>query len=131
MHSEVSFLLMSFCAVPRRSLAEFWNDRWNRPTHWLLYSLFFAPLARRGFPKVGLVLSFSYSALLHWYPTFLAGVGSQMALGMGMFFLLHALLLSVERLLRLPSPWNYWYTWGCAFATMPLIIEPAAAMMGY
>ena len=51
-----------------RSVAELWGVRWNKVVgRWLRVS-FYAPFARRGAPRAGLVAAFAMSALLQRVP---------------------------------------------------------------
>ena len=97
----------------------------------MLHKFFYAPLRRRGMPVLGMIASFTYSAVLHAYPTFVAGVGHHLAVGIGCFFFVHAVLLALEKTLNLRSPWNVVFTWFCCITTLPLIIEPFARMAGW
>jgi hypothetical protein len=47
------------------SLTEFWGRRWNRMVQINLAAGFFAPLARRGLPTLGLFAAFAASGLFH------------------------------------------------------------------
>lgn len=82
-----------------RSVAEFWNRRWNRIVGAVLERTFYRPLARRRHPRFGIVATFVASAALHTY--FIAvPLGARWAAVIGAFFLLQIPLVFVERWLR-------------------------------
>src|SRR4029077_9584942 len=84
--------------VRSRSLAEFWGLRWNRVVGLWLQRNIFDPVARRGAPRLGILLAFVVSALLHVYLVAPAA-GLIPALWMGAFFLAHGALAAFERVL--------------------------------
>jgi hypothetical protein len=109
-----------------RSIAEFWGRRWNRIVGAWLGAVAFAPLSARGYPRLGVVLAFVLSALLHIYFTW-AAVGLGLAFMMASFFLLQPLLLLLERWLHVRSwrrPWQRTWTLGALIALSPLFVEP-------
>jgi hypothetical protein len=109
-----------------RSIAEFWGRRWNRIVGAWLGAVAFSPLSARGHPRLGVVLAFALSALLHIYFTW-AAVGLGLALMMASFFLVQPPLLVFERLLRVRNwrrPWQRTWTLGTLIALSPLFVEP-------
>lgn len=79
-----------------RSLSELWGARWNMIIHEPLARLLFRPLARRRRPWLGVVASFSASALLHFW-LMAAAVGLRAGVSMGAFFLVQGALMALER----------------------------------
>jgi len=109
-----------------RSIAEFWGRRWNRIVGSWLGAVAFAPLSARGRPRLGVVLAFVLSALLHLYFTW-AALGIGLAFMMASFFLLQPPLLLLERWLRVRNwrrPWQRAWTLGALIALSPLFVEP-------
>jgi hypothetical protein len=110
-----------------RSVAEFWGVRWNKVIGGWLRVSFHAPLARRGWPRVGLVAAFAASALLHAY-LMLPGAPWPWAVVISGFFLAQALVMTVERALRVRRwaavPARAW-TVGTLLLLSPLMSEPA------
>jgi hypothetical protein len=109
-----------------RSIAEFWGRRWNRIVGAWLGAVAFTPLSARGHPRLGIVLAFVLSALLHVYFTW-AAVGLGLACTMASFFLVQPVLLLLERWLRVrnwPRLWQRAWTLGTLIALSPLFVEP-------
>lgn len=112
-------------------LSEFWGGRWNTQTHDMLYRNFYSPLKRRGYPQLGMMMAFAFSAALHAYPTMVAGLSTQLCFGAATFFILHALFMVVERVVSPPRVLaTRVVTFAIAIATMPLVLEPFAALTG-
>jgi hypothetical protein len=112
--------------IASRSLGEFWGQRWNLPVSLWLRRVCFMPLARRGHAALGLLAAFAMSALLHFYLTLVA-VGWSLALLVGALFVLHGLLIWLERVLGVrrwrPAAGRAWFI-VTMLATAPLIVEP-------
>lgn len=112
--------------IRSRTLMEFWGRRWNRAVHRFLKQAAFAPMARRGYTKLGLVLAFVLSAFMH-FAFMLPAVGLFWAGMMGVFFLLQLPFLWAERTLgvsRWPVPLARAWTLGLLLASSPLFVEP-------
>jgi hypothetical protein len=108
-----------------RTLAEFWGQRWNRVVGGWLRAHCYAPLARLGLPRAGVVGAFAGSALIHVYPTFIA-VGALPAAAIGGFFLAHGALMMAEARLRVrgwPPGGRAAYVYGTFAVTAPLFTE--------
>jgi hypothetical protein len=118
--------------IAARSVKEFWGTRWNRTVSTWLDETFFRPFARRGRPRLGLVLAFVVSAAAHAYMT-LAAVGPAMAGLMLGYFLLQGVIIVLEFLLGMAR-------WGATAAhawtilwmvgSSPLFTEPFLRMIG-
>jgi membrane bound O-acyltransferase family protein len=109
-----------------RSLAEFWGRRWNRIVGMWLRSVAFTPLMARGYPRLGIALSFLLSAALHFYFTWPA-VGAPLALMMSSFFVLQLPFIGLERVLMLrrwPRALQHLWTLGVLGVLSPLFVEP-------
>jgi alginate O-acetyltransferase complex protein AlgI len=83
--------------APHRStsLGEFWGRRWNRAFSDMTALLVYRPLGRCGGALIGLGGAFVFSGLLHEVAISLpvrAGFGGPTA-----YFVLHALLVAIER----------------------------------
>jgi hypothetical protein len=121
-------------AAPNRSqsLSEFWGRRWNLVIGGWLRAHCYAPLARLGFPRAGVLAAFMTSAFIHVYPTFVAiGVGPAAAIAG--FFLVHGALMIVEARLRMRR-WRLGgrlvYVYGAFAVTAPLFTEAFMRSMG-
>ncbi|WNG33549.1 hypothetical protein F0U61_07890 [Archangium violaceum] len=109
-----------------RTIAEFWGRRWNRAVHRFLKLNVFAPVARRGYTELGLVLTFVVSALFH-FTFMLPAVGPGLAAMMGAFFLLQLPFLWAERALGVAQwkePLARAWTLTLLFVSSPLFVEP-------
>lgn len=114
-----------------RSIGEFWGRRWNRVVGAWLFATFYRPIARRGRPRLALVLTFTSSALLHFYFTWVA-VGLEWGLVMACFFLLQIPLLLAERRWRQerwPSPLRRAWTLAWLALASPLFVAPTLAIL--
>jgi hypothetical protein len=114
-----------------RSLREFWGDRWNRVVGRWLREAIFLPLARRRRTAEGSTLAFVASALLHGYAT-TAAIGPAKAVPMIAFFLLHGVLVLIERALRVerwPDAWARLWFFAAMLLTLPLFLEPVLAIV--
>ncbi len=108
-----------------RSVGEFWL-RWNTTVGDLLRTRLYGPLARRGWPRAGVVLAFTVSALFHAYVG-LAALGASAATWMLLYFALQALLIAIERTLELatwPRPLAHTWVILAMLAPSPLFVEP-------
>jgi hypothetical protein len=115
-----------------RTIAEFWGVRWSTVVHRWLRSNAYEPLARRRFPRAGVVLAFTASALLHAYMVWPAA-GIVPALWMLAFFLAHGFFLIVEARLgvrRWPPIGGRAFTLGVFLVTVPLFMEPILRTLG-
>ncbi|MFO0684678.1 MAG: MBOAT family protein [Sandaracinus sp.] len=115
-----------------RTLGEFWGRRWNRAVGGWLRKHCFTPLARRGRPRAGLALAFVASALLHFWPVFVA-LGLGPALLMAGFFGAQAILVVVEARLgiaRWPRPIGRALTVLALLGTSPLFTLPVLGLFG-
>jgi hypothetical protein len=118
--------------IRSRSLAEFWGLRWNRVVGLWLQRNLFDPAARRGSPRLGILLAFAVSALLHFYLV-VPAVGLVPALWMGLFFLAHGALAAVERALGVkewPAALGHAWALACFLVTLPLFCEPMLRILG-
>jgi hypothetical protein len=140
MHTLVSLLLLigwehapvQRAPIRSRSLAEFWGFRWNRVVSLWLQKNLFEPLARRGSPRLGILLAFAVSALLHFYMV-LPAAGLIPALWMAAFFLAHGALSALERPLGVkewPPAAGRAFVIACFLVTLPLFAEPAMRALG-
>eukprot|EP00051_Salpingoeca_urceolata_P025432 m.457648 g.457648 ORF g.457648 m.457648 type:complete len:494 (+) comp20334_c0_seq1:6840-8321(+) len=106
-----------------RTLSEFWGSRWNQAVGGQLRDVCFLPIARRGHPALGTLSAFAGSALLHATPFVVTGAPWTLAASMSLFFLLHGMLVLIE---RRSSQWLFGKTWtlGALFASGPLFVFP-------
>lgn len=115
-----------------RSIGEFWGRRWNREVGAWLSRWCFRPLARRRAGRVGVMLAFVWSALLHAIPAW-AAAGIFEAGLMFAFFLVQGVLVLIERPLRVAS-WPAWaaHTWviGTFIVSAPMFVEPGLRIFG-
>lgn len=116
-----------------RSIAEFWGRRWNRAVGGWLRKHCFAPLARRGRARAGLVASFVASAALHVWPVWVA-IGAAPAAAMGTFFVLQAGLVWLESRLgvgRWSRPAGHAWAVLWLVGTSPLFVGPVLLIAGF
>jgi hypothetical protein len=115
-----------------RSVQEFWGERWNRTIGLWLAETFFRPLARRRHPVMGVLAAFAASALVHAYIAWVA-VSWEMAIATLVFFLSQAVVIAVERLLRVRE-WSKvaGHAWAIAWMAglSPLFTEPMLQAFG-
>lgn len=114
-----------------RSLAEFWGQRWNRVVGGWLREFFFAPLARRRLPQLGLAASFGASAAIHAW--LIIGLGADAAVMMAAYFLLQGAALFVESrigLRRAPPILGRAWAIGVVLAPLPLLQGPWTQALG-
>lgn len=78
------------------SVRDFWGRRWNRTVSDWLRRYVFSPLARRGWPGLGLTAAFVVSAAFHFYIVVVA-LGPGEATVMAAFFLAQVPLIFIER----------------------------------
>jgi hypothetical protein len=117
--------------IRSRTITEFWSRRWNQVVHGFLKQSIFAPVARRGRARLGLVLAFVVSALIH-FAFMLPAVGPSWAGLMGAFFLLQLLFLWAERALKVsrwPTPLAHAWTLTLLLASSPLFTEPVLQLV--
>jgi Membrane bound O-acyl transferase family len=115
-----------------RTIAEFWGVRWSSVVHVWLRSNVYAPLARRGVPRAGIIAAFAVSALLHAYLVWPAA-GLVPALWMLMFFLTQGTFMVLEAKLRVrrwPAAAGHSYVAGVFAVTIPLFAEPFLRAVG-
>lgn len=109
-----------------RSLAEFWGRRWNRIVGTWLRAVAFSPLMARGYPRLGIVVTFLVSALLHFYFCWPA-LGVAPAAMMASFFVMQLPFVGLERVLvlrRWRRPLRHLWTLGVLLVLSPLFVEP-------
>ena len=115
-----------------RSLAEFWNSRWNRSVSGWLSEFVFRPVASRFGRGAGVFAAFTVSAAAHAW-VFYCAVGARAALMAGAFFLLHGALVLVEAAIGIraaaPVLQRAW-TLGLLGASSPLFVEPVLQVFG-
>ncbi len=118
-----------------RSIQELWGERWARPINEWLRDTFFRPFARRRRALVGLSLAFLVSAAFHAYAVWVAlGAvrGLAMAAWMFAFFVAQALVMILERALRVTRwPQTAGRAWTIAWmlALSPLFVEPVVRVL--
>lgn len=109
-----------------RSVSEFWSKRWNLNVHDWLRRNCYMPFARSGHPVLGIVAGFFVSGALHFWLVYVP-LDIWWALPMGVFFLVQAALMGVERLLnvkRWPAFAQHTWTVVAVLGTSPLFVEP-------
>ncbi len=117
--------------IASRSLAEFWGQRWNRVVGGWLREFFFAPLARRRRPQLGLAAAFGASAAIHAWLIF--ALGAEAAAMMAAYFLLQGAALFVESrigLRRAPPILGRAWAIGVLLAPLPLLLGPWTQALG-
>jgi hypothetical protein len=120
--------------APSRSqtLSEFWGRRWNVVISGWLRAHCYAPLARLGLPRAGVLAAFLASALIHVYPTYIA-IGAGPAAAIAGFFLAHGALMVIEARLRVRR-WRRGrrvaYVYSALAVTAPLFTEAFLRSMG-
>lgn len=123
------------------SLSEFWGRRWNRVVQSTLADGFFRPLARQGFPTMGLFAAFAASGVFHVLAVLGAGSLREVAwpcAGVLWAFLGHGLAVWIEQRLgwdeRPATPSSQAIararTLLLFLALSPGFIEPLAAVAG-
>jgi hypothetical protein len=115
-----------------RSLREFWSVRWNKLVGRWLRDHCYAPLARRGYERVGLAASFVASAAIHLY---IASALLDVRWGaiMATLFLLQVPLLFAEETLnirRRSTIVGRIWTLGVLTLLSPLFTEPVLRIFG-
>jgi hypothetical protein len=118
--------------VASLSVGELWGVRWARPVSAWLRETCFRPLARRGHPRLGLLLGFGVSAIGHAYPVFVA-LDLPMAAMMLAFFLVQGVFVILETRLgvsRWSRPARRGWTVTIMIASSPLFVEPALRVLG-
>ena len=116
--------------IESKRLSELWGSRWNLTVTRWLHSNVFVPVARRRGVSAGSLAAFAVSAAFHAYMAY-AGGGPVLALWMGSFFLVQAVLMSIERALHVER-WSSVAARTWMFAGMllpsPLFSEPLIAI---
>lgn len=115
------------------SVGELWGVRWARPVSAWLRETCFRPLARRGYPMLGLLLGFVLSGFGHAYPVLVA-IDLPMAVVMFAFFLVQGSFVVLEVRLgasRWSRPARRVWTVTIMVASSPLFVEPALRVLGY
>lgn len=114
------------------TLAELWGRRWNREVGRWIHRTCFRPLVRRGWPALGVLAGFAWSATFHGAAAWAAAGPTAGAL-MASFFLAHGALLLAERGLGV-ARWPRWagHTWVIVVfvVTVPLFAEPLLQLTG-
>lgn len=109
-----------------RTIQEFWGERWNLEVRRLLYSYAFRPLVRRRGLTTALIVTFLVSAVGHAWLMLPAG-GVALAGVWGLFFIIHGMLMALERRLgvaRWRRPFAHAWTVSMFVLTSPLFVEP-------
>jgi hypothetical protein len=118
--------------VASLSVGELWGVRWARPVSAWLRETCFRPLARRGHPRLGLLLGFVASGVGHAYPVLVA-LDLPMAASMLAFFLVQGSFVILEVRLGV-SRWSRLarraWTITLMVASSPLFVEPALRVLG-
>lgn len=107
------------------SIQELWGRRWAILVTTWMQATVFRPLARRGYPAVGVALAFTASALFHAYVVLVA-IGAAPALVMFGYFVLQGALVMLERRLgiaRLRRGLRRTWVVGAMVLTSPLFTE--------
>lgn len=118
--------------IASSSVGELWGTRWARPISTWLRETCFRPLARRGHPRLGLLLGFAASAFGHAYPVFVA-LDVTMAALMLSFFLVQGIAVLVETRFatsRWPRPLRRVWTVAWMVGSSLLFVEPALRVLG-
>lgn len=108
-----------------RSLAEFWGGRWNRVvSHWLK-SHAFEPVAERFGRTSGVVATFTVSALLHFYPTYIS-TNLRNGLMMASYFMIQGVLVLFEGAMpqRWGMRWKRPFAYVAILTPIPLFVFP-------
>ena len=109
------------------SVGAFWSRHYNLNVSRFIARHFHRPLARRGRPRLGLLVGFGVSAIAHvviaWLPLDIA-----MALSMGAFFCVQGVAAAIERswpaFARLPAAIRRAWTIAWLLVPSPLFVEP-------
>ncbi len=114
-----------------RSVQEFWGVRWNAEINRLLRSHIFRPIARRRWPRLGLVAAFAGSTLLHvWIMMVSAGV--EQAAVWAVFFMIQGGFIIGERALHIDrwrAPVAHAWTIVLMVGSSPLFVEPVIQVL--
>jgi len=117
--------------IVSRSAQEFWGERWNRSVNRWLRRHCWAPLARRGSPRLGVVAAFVASGLLHFWIVFPA-LGLSPALLMASYFVVEGILVMAEgplRVRRWPRIAAHAWTVAAVVGPAPLFIVPMTQLV--
>lgn len=115
-----------------RSLREFWGVRWNKLIGRWLREHCYAPLARQGQERTGMIVSFVVSAAMHLYITSVL-LDVRWGLIMSSLFLLQIPLIWAEDALRIrqrPTWLGHVWTLGVLMLLSRLFTEPALRIFG-
>jgi len=104
-----------------KTLKEFWSKRWNVVIQTLLATNIFFPLAKRGYRNLGLFATFFVSGFFHIYPLLMLGLSWWSTLSMFTFFIIHLILLRVEKVFGL---YGSWWLIPIMLLLSPLFMEP-------
>lgn len=134
-YRAIGFVTPPLHVLPLASLSigELWGTRWARPISTWLRETCFRPLARRGYPVLGIALGFAVSAIGHAVPTLVA-LDVTMAAMMFAFFLVQGVFVLAEAKLGVarwsrPARRAWTVTW--MVASSPLFVSPVLrAMLG-
>ena len=115
------------------SLQEFWSRRWNGMVKRLLHDLVFRPMRRAGFQPAGASFAaFCASGYLHAYPLIMTVGLTWHVAQVFAFFVIEAILVSVERLLlprlQLTAMWRRVWVFLAVVLPLPLLAVPMMAM---
>ena len=133
-YRAIGFVAPRLHVLPLASLTigELWGMRWARPISTWLRETCFRPLARRGYPTLGLLIGFLASAFGHAYGVLVA-IGLPMAAMMFGFFMLQGVFVLIEGWLgtsRWPRRARRAWTVTIMLASSPLFVEPALRVLG-
>jgi hypothetical protein len=118
--------------VLSRTVQEFWGERWARTVSLYLFTRTFKPFARRGSPRLGLMMSFIASGIFHAY-IILPALGWGAAGLWGMYFVVQGVLVLMELALRVrqwPRPLAHGWVAVTMLTTSPLMVLPALPLLG-
>jgi hypothetical protein len=118
--------------IASTSIKELWGVRWARPVSAWIRETCFRPLARHGYPGLGLMLGFVVSAFMHGYPVLVA-LDASMAATMLAYFVVQGVFVLFERLAgiaRWPSVARRVWTVSMMVASSPLFVEPTLRVLG-
>jgi hypothetical protein len=112
-----------------RNLSDFWAKRWNGNTHRLLRQYCYEPFHGRNQGNLGVLAAFLGSAFLHVYPALCCGLDFYHTALVGLFFVVQAVWITVER--KFPILRNRLVFWTVLISSLGLVIEPFFHLAGY